>query len=365
VHILPIVVWIGVLGVVLVLFHQRAQRFEFLGVAQGRSYQVAATTNGRLKAVHVELFDSVKKGYELAVMDTVADNETLQEQLNIVHAEVKHLQAQLAPIAEQVMVERANLETDKVAALRRYMVDVENARLRTLEMKSLLESDRIVMANLMVEFRISENLLEQGAVTSYEVEKAQTMYDVVAKKVEENEHILEQAVRDLVAAQNRLEGYRALEPETVTADSAMEVIRQAITVQQQRIAELQARRKPLVLPAPINGLVSLIQHRAGEAVLAGDPILTIMESEPNEVVAYVSEMQLSDVKENTKVVLVKNGKRPKVVNSQVVYLGPAMELMPERLWRNPNIPQWGRPVMIKIPPNLDLLPGELVGIRGL
>ena len=111
--------------------------------------------------------------------------------------------------------------------------------------------------------------------------------------------------------------------------------------------------------------MSLIQHRAGEAILAGEPILTISEAEPGDVVAYVSEGQLSDIHENMEVKLIQNGKEPKVVSSQVVYLGPGMELMPERLWRNPNIPQWGRPMLIKIPPSLDLVPGELVGIRGL
>jgi len=40
-------------------------------------------------------------------------------------------------------------------------------------------------------------------------------------------------------------------------------------------------------------------------------------------------------------------------------------LMPERLWVNPNIPEWGRPILIKIPPGLELVPGELVGVRGL
>jgi hypothetical protein len=39
--------------------------------------------------------------------------------------------------------------------------------------------------------------------------------------------------------------------------------------------------------------------------------------------------------------------------------------MPERLWRNPNLPQYGLPVLIKIPPGMELVPGELVGVRGL
>ncbi|MHC4483362.1 MAG: hypothetical protein ACYSW4_07410, partial [Planctomycetota bacterium] len=54
-----------------------------------------------------------------------------------------------------------------------------------------------------------------------------------------------------------------------------------------------------------------------------------------------------------------------VAASQVVYLGANIELMPQQLWQNPNIPEWGRPVLIKIPPGPELVPGEVVGIRGL
>jgi hypothetical protein len=39
--------------------------------------------------------------------------------------------------------------------------------------------------------------------------------------------------------------------------------------------------------------------------------------------------------------------------------------MPEQLWRNPAIPQWGRPIVIRIPKGLELVAGELVGVRTL
>ena len=63
--------------------------------------------------------------------------------------------------------------------------------------------------------------------------------------------------------------------------------------------------------------------------------------------------------------LIKAGEPMQVTNSQVVSLGPQMELLPERLWPNPNMPQWGRPIVIKIPPGFNLVSGELVGIKGL
>ena len=62
--------------------------------------------------------------------------------------------------------------------------------------------------------------------------------------------------------------------------------------------------------------------------------------------------------------LVKKSEPVKTVKSQVAYVGPAVELVPQRLWRNQTIPQWGRPILIRVPPGLQLIPGELVGVRG-
>jgi hypothetical protein len=62
--------------------------------------------------------------------------------------------------------------------------------------------------------------------------------------------------------------------------------------------------------------------------------------------------------------LIKITDSARIVRSQVAQLGTNIELMPEQLWRNPNAPQWGRPVLITVPPGFDLVPGEIVGIRG-
>ena len=106
-------------------------------------------------------------------------------------------------------------------------------------------------------------------------------------------------------------------------------------------------------------------RRIGEVVTAGDPILAVAQREPTEIVAYISEQQLGLLSEKMGVELVKTRMPAQIARSQVESIGPTIELMPQRLWRNPTIPQWGRPVLIGIPPRLSLVPGEIVGIRGL
>ncbi|UCE99438.1 MAG: HlyD family efflux transporter periplasmic adaptor subunit, partial [Planctomycetota bacterium] len=136
----------------------------------------------------------------------------------------------------------------------------------------------------------------------------------------------------------------------------------------------------LILTSPIDGKViqvhgrprdvalrrpgELVVRRAGEVVLAGEPILTIAETEPHEIIAYAGLRQLGRIRKGMTVQLVKNTEPQQIATSEVTHIGATLERMPEYMWQVPNIPQWGRPIIIKIPPGLKLVPGEVVGIRG-
>jgi multidrug resistance efflux pump len=367
VHVLSFLVWLAAVGGVVVLFRQRVARLEVVGLAQGQMHQVAATCTGRLKEVPVQLFDKVSQGQTVAVIDTILDDENLQTQLDTALAEVQRLRAELVSTQEQLLAEAANLETDAVAARRRFLVDVENARLRVLEIKSLLEADRIALEQLELDSKAARIRLvsDQNDAVFFELQQAKMRYNALVKKIEENERILTQAEQDLMQAQLRRDEFAQRQPQNPSVDSALDVIRKAVKVQEQRMEELLARRTPLVLKSPFEGVVSQILHGQGEAVLAGDPILTVVETRPSEIIAYASGEQAGRVRDRMVVELITITEPPRIATSKVVNLGAKMELMPQQLWRNTNIPQWGRPVLIEVPPGLELVPGEVVGIRGL
>ena len=391
-HILPILVWLSVVACVAGLFTRRSQRFEVLGIAQGQVRQIASTSTGRLKSVPVQLFEQVKAGQTLAIVDTVLDNEQLleadlQSQLATALAEIEHLTAQLVPTQDTMLTEEAERETNRIAEMRRFVVDVEQARLQTLTLKTQIASDEIVLEDLAVEVKITEDLLEKEAVAPYELQKVKVQYDSLAKKTAENQRMLEQAERDLEQAQQRLDAFVQRQVEHPSVDGVLKVIRKEICVQEELMLGLFAQldalksRRSLELKSPFDGVVIPIQgqanqtilrrpgedviRRAGEVVRAGDPILALAELKPTEIVAYISENQLGLIQEKTIFEIVKNRYPEQKARCEVTYVGPTIELMPQRLWRNPNIPQWGRPVVIKIPERLELVQGELVGIRDL
>ena len=361
IHIMPVLVWLAAVGGVVFLLMQRAERFEFTGMARGRVRQVSSTVSGKLKSVPVELFSPVKTGQTVAVLD----DEQLKAQLATVQAEIARLTAELASTQEQLKAEASGRENDRVVNHRRFVVDVENARLRILELKATIESDKIILGDLGVELKIAEDLLSQKAIAAYELEKAQVQYDSLAKKIAENERLVEQAQKNLAEAQSRLADFERQQVYEVSVDVALDVIRKAITVEEERMKELRVQSGELVLSSPVDGVVSQLFYRAGEAVMAGAPIMTISETEPTEIVVYAGERQLGLVKEGMAVKVVKMSVPQQIASSRVVQFGPSMEVMPERLWHNPDVPEWGRPVVISIAPRLKLVPGELVGIKGL
>lgn len=378
--ILPVLVWLVALGCVIGLFYYRSQRFEVLGMAQGRLYEVAAPCDGKLSIVCVELFDEVSKGQTLATLN----DELIKAKMSTICAEIERLMAQLIPTQEELEASAANLETTHVGDQRRFYVDVENVRLRILELKALIASDKITLEDLSIEVKILQELVKQDAVVPYELERTQVQYNSLAKKIEENERLLEQANIDLQQAQWRRDEFVLRQLQHPSVDNALEVIRKEAKVQEKLLEQLLVQRDSLVIKAPAEGIVIQIQanannvtlrrqgegilRRPGEVVLAGDLILTIAEHQPTQIVAYVRENQVDSIRAGMTVELIgmpKNNGKAQVGHSQILRVGPTMERIPQQLWRNPNIPEWGRPFVIKIPPQMSLITGERVGVRTL
>ena len=143
-HLVQIMVWMAAIVGAAFLFQHRNQQFEVLGIAQSQMYQVCSPVDGQLKTVAVELFEEISKDQILATMD----DSQLNAQIAGIQAQIQYLEAQLLVSRDTMEAEAANLETDAVAAQRRYCVDVESARLRILELKALIEFDRIIAEDL-------------------------------------------------------------------------------------------------------------------------------------------------------------------------------------------------------------------------
>ena len=379
VHFLPLIVWLGTLAVVVALFSHRSHRYEIVGFAQGPIHRVAATCDGRLTALTVELFDEVKKGQVLAVLNSVPDNENpqdvIQAQTDTIVAEIDRLRAEWDATKERLLGAAAGMETDAVVNARRFALDVEDKNFRVQELDTRIRADKVELKRLKLDRQIFVvgGRLDANDMALYELKRLESDYDAAVKRIADNEALLALAREDLKRAEDRREAFAEQDIQDPEMTAASVLVDKSIEVQKKRMSELQvelAALAPVELKAPFDGVVSLVQHNPGEAILTGEPILTIAKREPDNIVAYATEEQAARVSRNMKVQLIDRNnidknmrRRTLMVESRVVYVGPTVEQMPARLWRNPNMPQWGRPILIEIPPNMKLVPGAMVGIK--
>lgn len=207
-HLVPILVWIAAVAAVGALLMRRSQHCMVVGLAVGGSYNVAATSHGRVKSLPVKLFERVEAGETLVVINTVLDNETLQSELEAekatIELEIAQLRAELAAAEEEVRLRAAGYEDAHAEAIAQLSVDVERARLDALEIQSILEPDRVLLKDYELEVRINKELLAKNAIEPYELQKAQTQFDFMDRTVRENERRLAEAKKNADEAALRL-----------------------------------------------------------------------------------------------------------------------------------------------------------------
>jgi len=370
-RVLPVLVWLGAVVCVVGLFHRRTARFEIVGLARPEVRQVAATCRARLISVPVQLFDKVNEGDIVAVLSVVLDDERIDAELETIAADMNYVEAQIKEIRANYKAEIINRESEWFAELRAFEADIVTTQRSIRDANEVFENNQAILFKMKKEILIFT--IENGANFGTDI----SLYNKLITMETNRDKLLEQIERykgKLAKYQEELkvdEGQRDVylntyKPIAGTKDEdAQRVIDLAKEASEKRKDALLARREKLVLTAPCDGYISDIPSRIGEAVMQGVEILSIAEEKPRAIIAYAGEAVVGQLAIGKQVEVVKGSKPPQIGPSEVTYIGPAVEQMPQRLWRNPNFPQWGRPMLIEIPPGMKLIPGEMVGIRGL
>lgn len=374
-HLVPAGVWLCVLAAVVLLLERRSGSFLAVGVARGRVEQVSAVTPGRIAGVQVNLFDRVQAGQVLARID----DGPLAGQAAAILAEMDRLRAEHDENRSILEADVANRHSEWVAEHRAFCGDTVTLTLHVHELRTTLETDRVLLADLEREVENTRALVEQEAVPAYELAKACALADSLARKVDQTQAWLTQAEVELAQARERMADYENHLPVLADEQISDGHLQQAVAVQAGLLAEVEALRRDQVLRAPFDGVVVEIQPTAGEAalrrtgegavratgevVVAGEPVLTIAAERPEDVVAYAPDDVAEQLHVGMEVELATLSQPVRRARTQVVAVGPTVERMPERLWPGPALPAWGRPFLVAVPPELALRPGEVVHVR--
>jgi multidrug resistance efflux pump len=342
------------------IWRSQTQRAQTLGEVEAVRIDVAAASDGTLKALpqpHWTLFDRVEAKQVIARID----ERPVQAQMNTLRADLKRLFSEVTAAEERFSFEQIERRQDHQRELHRLAWQIQRHRLDLLDRKALIETDRVELMRLEERLSYLNQLQGKEMVSELDLVDAKLQRDTILKRVEENEKAWAEAEQQRKWAIERMKEYEAARSADV--QKLIAPFEAAIAVQEARLDELRVQIDALQVCAPFSGTIAMIHAWPGQNVRMGDPIVTLAADHGRYIVSYVRQAQRLRPTVGTPVDIRPRLPGAKPVTAVVGRVGPQMELIPPHQRRDPAVLEWGLPVRIDLPAGLAVKPGELVDVR--
>jgi multidrug resistance efflux pump len=399
----PFIAWVAAALWSLGEWSERNSVLTFGGQVVADSWEVSGTTTGTVKSVRVELYEHVEAGQLLASLDDtvfLAELEASRKELVRLESQVRATQAELQSSAAEV-------SGDWTSDLRRFQVDVQRLRIEVLDLdlqekkiqanlrrqQDTQESCSLRLTVLSSKETVAENNLQrletlsrQGSVAVADADRARKQWlETVNEKL-----VLEQELRlaigqietlsttleslklsgvanqgQLSLAQKRLDEFVSTQPVTIPQldDPRVKTLKDAVDVHVARLEIFAAQYRALQLHAESAGIVTSILAHPGQSVLPGEPIVLLTKSKATQAIGWLKRRVAAEVILDLEFSIVSLDNKRFPASLEIV--APVFEQMPQVLWMNQNIPEYGQPILLSLPTGNDLLPGEPVLISTL
>src|SRR5262245_7502381 len=272
---LPVITFALVTAAIVFLWNQTLAPGTFTGEVEVVQENVASLKPGQVVDLSVEQFQSVKAGDVIAHVITT-DPKIIEASLAVIRAEVELLKIGMDPVLNQHR-DAVNYQQFRLSWLAQ-RVDLASARVRLQFADSELQRVAKLFEEKIVPLGIPQNR-NQDNVTGYEV--ALRDRDALRTEVEERSNLvaeMEQKLQNLKVPDNWEN------PQTTSP-----AISAAVAVQEEKLRLMEAQMSPSTLKAHMDGVVIKIFHRNGEAIVAGDPILTLTAARGQRIIGYLRQ----------------------------------------------------------------------------
>jgi len=307
------------------------------GQAEPVVADVSSYKPGVVAELTVTRFQRVRAG-DVVGKIMVTEPNILVSSLAVIQSEIDLLRSEMKPVLTQ----------------QRNAIDYNQLRLDWMRQRTQLATARVSLELAETEYHRMNELFKDQIVSARVFDEAKANRDRLQHEVDELAAVVSSGEQSL----QQLQLTNATEITKITD----EPLRAAINVQEAKVRLTEAELSPRPLRAPIDGIVTMVYHRAGEAVTAGQPILAISTLEAVRIVGYLRPPLLNEPKAGMKVEVRTRGLRRGVGQAQVLEVGSQYEAIPATLLgpiKFSNL-ELGLPVNISLPVNMKIRPGELV-----
>jgi multidrug resistance efflux pump len=335
----PVLCFIAGFGAVAYLWRANVASFTIVGQAEPVVSEVSSYKPGVLEELNVTRFQRVKAG-DLVGKVLVAEPNVLASSLAVIQAEIEALRVNLKPVVAQ----------------QRNAMDYDQLRLDWMRERTQLASARVNLDLAESEYRRMDTLFKEKIVPERLYDQAKAARDRLQKEVEELSKLVAECETNLLSLQ--------VTNKTEISKVSSDPLAAAIAVQESKLRLTEAELSPLSVKAPIDGIVNTVFHRAGESITAGQAIVSIATLKPVRIVGYLRVPLAIRPEAGMEVQVRTRGLHRETGKAKVTEVGSQLESVPATLLGPINFANvvQGLPLEISLPPNVNLLPGELVDI---
>ena len=319
---------------------------DIVGEVETVRANVLSILPGTVVELKVDRLQEVTNGQALAIV-AVIEPEVLKAELTAIAADLKLMKAR------NDLDKTRNLNSASQLRLNLFdeQISLDIAKVRLQQAEGEFERVSKLFQDKIVARGIETSPTGSGTRNDFGYDVALRDRDALRAEVEQRTKTVSRIEKDL--QQLETTGVIQITPTDVAVEDT-------IKAQQARLEQLE---KPVVLRSPIDGFVSAVNHRVGERVPAGTPILVVSTGASNRIVAWVRQPvivrpQVGDVVQVRRALV-----NQRAAEATVIEVGAQLELINPSLLpvtANPNRPEFGLPFMVTVPAGLDLLPGEAV-----
>ncbi|MFU8858850.1 MAG: HlyD family secretion protein [Cyclonatronaceae bacterium] len=333
---LPVVVFFLVGIAVFNLWDYHVTPSSFIGLAESERSLVMSPRPGTVLAISAVRFDPVVEGDEIARIYPV-DPAVWNAQLEVIRAEVELIRTSLEPVTNR----------------QRNLLNYEGLRLDLMNARIELATARISRDRLERDLVRADNLYDQNLISEAEYDLIRSAFVSIDLEVDEKGKLIgemEERLQTLGAGLISGDGSAKDDP-----------VRAAIDVKEKELNVIEAELSPLIIRAPISGMISQSYKNNGEFTGEGEPLFNISATGTRYVIGYVRQ-PVSRLPEPGAAVEVRPRSRRASYEGQITHIGTQMEPVHESMLRPGQTVEYALPVRIRINPDSDLIPGELVDI---
>lgn len=306
-------------------------------VAEGMRSVVVSPQMGTLQRILVNPYDQVRAGDPVAVvlpMDPRLQLDLLQSELQIA---------------------RMGLEP---SISDRNALDYERLRLSSMQLRMELAVARVNLQRAENALRRSTALRQDNLVSEDAYELSLVQRDMLTTEVEEKTRTLEDI-------ESRLEALRPLAENLAAGTNSVPLGFAGDLREQLNLA--QTNYLPIILRAPISGMVNAVTRQAGEFLPEGEPLIGIASYRSERVVGYLRQPYAIEPEIGLKVQVQTRDRQRRRFEAEISQVGAQFEMITNSLsvLRPGLIADFGLPIVVNVPAGVNIRPGETVDIHFL